>query len=1162
MNLSLISGGSEYFSGSSLKIRSKIGTHLIKNIMRIGIVTVALLLSASGQLLFAIPAKSQPIDKVEVNIGLFNETLVQAFQKVEAHSPFHFMYRNDEVKGIRNLNLPVVKKTVEEFLKIVLNGTSLTYKQINNQILIIPDKNARSDAGTTANLFTSPPAAGTVNGKVTNLKGAPLEGVSVTIKGAGAGTSTDGAGNYSISAEENSILVFSYVGYTTQEVPVSKRSVINVGLIPTDMSLDQIVVIGYGTQKKSEITGAIATVSGKDLSNVTTGGIQQALQGRVAGLTITPTTGQPGGALDMSIRGVATFGNSNPLFVIDGVPVLSDGNSRNFNPLAGIPLENIESIQILKDASAAAIYGARAANGVVIVTTNRGGHSGVNSIQLKATAGASDVNRFIPMMNSAQYIDYATEAYTNAGATLPVSLQEPLRSKNLQTNTDWQKSAYHTGAVQNYFLGISGGNDHSNYAVSGGYLDQQGNLPNSDFKRYSVNVNTDFSFGKKKKLKVGETIGLSQGIWSGTFSPTSLNMRQLLQQSPTVPVYKADDDGGFDGPRQQYSPVGRQNTIGVLTLTEDVRKESRMLGSVYANYDILPGLSYRFSAAADIMTGREMNFLPTYDMGQYVNTLATLTETRDDRNIFYLTHTLTYQHTFNGVHKITALAGYSQQQSWSTGTTVQVRNFQSNDLRTVGAGFEQRSITGVETGWALESEMARVSYAFKDKYNLMGVVRRDGSSRFGSNNRYGVFPSISANWIVSRESFMEKVHALSDLKLRASYGKVGSQDIDDFAQYATIQPNVNYVLGPAETLTPGATFVNMGNSSLKWEVTSQTDIGVDLSLLQRRLTFVMDYYIKNTDGILVKLPIPTTSGIRRNSGPFVNAGKVQNKGFEFTATYQDHASQNFSYILSANISANRNKVISLNSNQPIIVQMTSGTEQSQSITRQGGQISEFYGYVMEGVFKDQAEVDKHANQPGSGPGDIKYKDLNNDGVINASDQTIIGSPFPKLTYGFNANLKYKSFDLDIFLTGKQGQYLYNLVNATVNEGNGDNNATTEQLNRWTPQNTNTNVPRAIYGNPGLNTRPSTRYVENASYLRIQNVQFGYNLDSRLLSRMKLARFRIYISAENLWTFTRYKGYNPEIGKLSEGSQSSLTRGIDFAMIPIPRILEGGFQIDF
>jgi TonB-linked SusC/RagA family outer membrane protein len=1096
-----------------------------------------------------------------VTLSEKNAPLQKIFKEIHQQTGFQFFYNDALLNRVGKIDINVKDVPLERVLEQCFKNLPITYTIVENTIVVKSRPSPDLSPGLSPPSDSAPPPI-VITGKVTNLKGAPLEGVSVIIKGAIAGTSTGGGGDYSISAEANSILVFSYVGYGQQEIPVNGREVINISMTSSDMSMDQIVVIGYGTQKKSEITGAIATVSGKDISNVTTGGIQQALQGRVAGLNITPTTGQPGGALDMSIRGVATFGNSNPLFVIDGVPVLSDGTSRNFNPLAGIPLENIESVQVLKDASAAAIYGARAANGVVIITTNRGGHSGENHIQFKASGGVSNVAKYIPMMNSAQYIDYATEAYTNAGATLPISLQSPLREKNIQTNTDWQRSGFSAGALQNYFLAISGGNEYSNYSVSGGYLDQEGNLPNSDFKRYSLNFNSDFTVGKKKKLKVGETIGLSQSVWTGTFSPTSLNMRQLLQQSPTVPVYKADDDGGFDGPRLEYSPVGRQNTIGILALTDQQRKENRVLGSVYADYEILPGLSDHFSVAGDISGGREINFLPTYDMGQYVNTLATLTEGRDDRSIYYITNTTTYKKTFHKVHHITALVGFSQQQSWSTGTSVTVRNFQSNDLRTVAAGFEQRNITGSETGWALRSQMARVSYAFKDKYNLMGVIRRDGSSRFGVNNRYGVFPSVSGNWIITKEPFMESVKALSDLKLRASYGKVGSQDIDDFAQYATIQPNVNYVFGSANTLTPGATFVNMGNSSLQWEVTTQTDIGLDVGLFNRKLSFVLDYYIKNTNGILVKLPIPTTSGIRRNNGPFVNAGAVQNKGFELTASYQNSITTDFSYSLSANIATNQNKVISLNSNQPIIAQLTSGTEQSYSITQQGGQISEFYGYVMEGVFKDQADVDKHATQAGSGPGDIKFKDLNNDGVINASDQTIIGSPFPKFTYGFNASLKYKNFDLDVFLTGKQDQYLYNLVWGTVNEGNGDNNATTDQLRRWTPTNTNTDIPRAIYGNPGLNTRPSTRYVENASYLRIQNVQIGYNLGRRVLNSLKLSRLRIYLSAENLATITKYKGYNPEIGKLSEGSQSSLTRGIDFAMIPIPRIFQGGIQIDF
>ncbi len=998
-----------------------------------------------------------------------------------------------------------------------------------------------------------------ITGKVTDASGAPLEGVSVKLKNSTSGTTTDGDGRFSVNASENQILMFSFVGYLTQEVRIKGQTAIDVRLLNEAKSLNDVIVIGYGTQRRSEITGAIATVSGKDLATITSGGIQEALQGRAAGVNITPTSGQPGGALDMNIRGVATFGNGNPLFVIDGVPVLTEGTSRNFNPLASIPPDIIQSIQILKDASAAAIYGARAANGVVLVTTNRG-RAGKNQTQIKLSRGVSTVTNLLPLMNSAQYIPYATEAYVNAGRAIPVSFVEPLLSQNLKTNTDWQREGYSPAPIQNYFFSTSGGNEHATYAFSAGYLHEDGTLPQSGFKRYSTNINSDFNIGKK--LKVGESIGLSRAVWTGTFNQASSSMRQLNQQSPTVPVYKADADGGFDGPRLQYSPVGRANTIGDFTLFENNNVLNKVIGNIYANYSIIPGLSNRFSVGGEISLGRTFNFIPTYQMGDRVNTLATLTEGRNDENVYLVENTTTYQKTFNDVHKITALVGFSQQQAWSKGTSVTVRNFQSNNLRTVAAGFEQRNISGDETGWAIRSQIGRLNYAYSNKYNLMAVIRRDGSSRFGSNNRYGVFPSVSASWIITGEPFAKRFSGLSNLTLRASYGKVGSQDISNFAQYATVNSGVNYIFGSAQILTPGATFLNMGNADLKWEVTTQTNIGLDASFFNRRLSFELDFYMKNTDDVLVQLPIPTTSGIRRTNGPFVNAGSMQNKGVELSINYQNTLLNGVNYSLSGNISTNRNRVTSLNSGRPIFAQLLSGKQSATTITKEGGEIGAFYGYVMEGVFRDQEDMAKHATQAGSAPGDVKFKDLDGNGVINTLDQTVIGSPTPDFAYGLNAAVNYKKFDLVIFFHGKQGQDLYNLVWADLNEGEGDNNATTDMLKRWTPANRETNVPRAVTGNPGQNTRPSTRFIEDGSFLRLQNVQLGYDLSPLLAKRLNLTRLRIYVSGQNLFTITSYRGYNPEIGKLNEGPRSSLTKGIDFAMYPIPRTVEAGVQLDF
>lgn len=1082
---------------------------------------------------------------VRVDVDIRDVKFKKAFSILEQKGNIRLLYSEENLPEGKYVTVNVKDTPIMDVLGMILKDTDLKYKIMENGLVVIsPQSKEIQDI--------------VIRGQITDAKGETLPGVSVKIKGTAIGTSTDADGRYSLNVPENSTLVFTYIGFITKEVAVNNQTSLNVVLESDSKALDEVVVIGYGSQKRSEITGSISTVSGKDIATVTSGGIQEALQGRAAGVNITPTSGQPGGALDMNIRGVATFGNGNPLFVIDGVPVLSEGTSRNFNPLASIPPDNIQSIQILKDASAAAIYGARAANGVVLITTNRG-QAGENKTQVKISRGVSNVVNTLPMMTSAQYIPYATEAYVNSGRAIPVSFTEPNLSKNLAQNTNWQKEGFSQAVMENYWFGVSGGNDNATYSFSSGYLNEDGTLPQSGFARYSVNINSDFKLGKY--VKIGETIGLSRAVWNGTFNQASSPMRQLLQQSPTVPVYHPTDDGGFDGPRLQYSPVGRANTIGDFTLFENYRKQNKVLGNVYASVDILPGLTNKFSAGGEFSLERTFSFTPTYVMGDRVNNLAILNEGRGDENVYLLENITTYTKTFNK-HALTALVGITQQQAWSTGTTIGVRTFASNDLRTVAAGFEQRSIGGNETGWAMRSQIGRLNYSFDNKYNLMAVVRRDGSSRFGSNNRYGVFPSISGSWVASNESFLQKSKTFANLTLRASYGQVGSQDISDFAQYATISSNVNYVFGTGQAQIPGATYLNSGNSDLRWEVTTQTNVGLDLGFLDNRLSFVMDYYIKNTDDILVQLPIPTTSGIRRTNGPFVNAGSLQNKGFEFSANYQNKALGDFSYSLGANISTNRNRITSLNSGLPIFAQLNSGKQSAITVTQEGGEIGAFYGYVMDGIFKDAADVAGHATQAGSAPGDVKFRDLDGNGVINALDQQVIGSPTPDFAYGLNANFKFKNVDMVVFFHGKQGQDLYNLVWADLNEGEGDNNATTEMLRRWTPTNNNSNIPRAVTGNPGQNTRPSSRFIEDGSFLRIQNVQLGYNFSTALAKKISAQRVRLYVSGQNLHTFTKYKGFNPEIGKLTEGSRSSLTKGIDFAMYPLPRTFEAGIQVDF
>ncbi len=1089
----------------------------------------------------------------KVSINADHMSLKKLLLSLENQAGIEFSYRENTIPEQKQISIRIADIPLNKALSKIFEGTNIYFIPVKDRYVILKKREVGVRQGST------------ISGVVTDRKtGESLPGANVALQGTQQGAAADANGHYEIRdvAPGTYTLVARFIGYQPARklitVKAGKNIEVSFKLVSSAVNLNELVVIGYGEQKRSNITGAISSVSADEISSVSNSGLQGALQGRVAGLNVTPSTGQPGAPANIVIRGISTFGNSNPLFVIDGVPVFT-GQGGTTNPLATLNPDDIESVEVLKDASAAAIYGARAANGVIIVTTKRG-NAGKTQLSVNISGGVAAVpkSEFIDMMNSRQYISYGIEAFQNGGRPIPPSFQDPLLSKNLARNTNWQDAAFSPAIVQNYSIAISGGNDNATYFFNSGYYNQQGTLPNSGFKRYSARINSDFTIGER--LTIGESVELSRGVWSGMFSPSSDFFQALLQSSPTMPVYDPDNLGGFAGPEIEYSPINRANNVGVLHLRDDETVHNELLGSVNAEYKLLPGLSYRLNLGGNIAFNNSKTFTPKYEMGNRSSTYATLSEGRSSQNVYLVENTLTYKHTFNNVHSLTLLAGFSQQKSWSRDIDGSIQDFPSNDVRTIAAGFGQSSLSGDETGWALRSEIGRLNYSYKDKYNLMLAVRRDGSSRFGKNNRYGVFPSISGNWLVTNEPFMKGIGAISSLKLRASWGQVGSQDIDNFASIATIQPYARYILGEDQTLVPGATFLQPGNSDLKWQTTTQTDIGLDLGLFNERLSFVMDYYHKRTDDILLQVPIPSTSGIRRNNGPFQNAGSIQNDGFELAVKYQNELGD-LNYIISGNMSTNKNKVLKLGSNnEPIIVQRSSDPNYATTITRPGGEVGDFWGYVVEGVFKDQKDVDSHAVQPGAEPGDIRYEDLNNDGVINAEDETVIGSPFPDFAYGLNINLLYKRFDMTIFLQGKQGHDIYDLVWAGINDGEGDNNATTAMLDRWTPDHRNTNVPRAVIGDPNQNDRPSTRFVEDGSYLRIQNVQLGYNFNSDLLRSMNISHLRVYVSVKNLFTFTGYRFYNPEVGTLSGGNRSGLTRGIDYGVYPIPRTIEAGIQL--
>lgn len=1103
--------------------------------------------------------------KKVIELNLSNASIEEALAVIAEDLDLKLMYSEKALPNEHRVSIQNQRMTLYEALWEVLEGTGLKFAiSANRQLVIVKDREASEES-------TVQMVQKTITGTVTDANtGEVVPGATIIVGGTSIGTTTDMDGFFSLTVpDDTQTLTISFVGYQPQEVNIVGQTEISVELEQDLLMMDEMVVIGYGEQRRANVTGAISTVSTEDITISTASGIQDALQGRIAGVNITPQSGFPGGSIDMNIRGVSSFGNNSPLFVIDGVPVFNEPvegggrwGGRNFNPLATLNPNDIESLQVLKDASASAIYGARAANGVVIITTKRG-DEGRPQASFRTTVGTAFVpeSDFTPMMNSEQFAQYSREAYENAGLPIPISWQEPYLSDNLSRNTNWQREAYEPGLQQDYSVNVSGGSETARYAFSAGFQEQTGTLPQTGFDRYSVQVNTDFDISDK--FRIGESVSLSKSEWTGQYNPGQDFINELRQSSPTMPVYNEDNIGGFDGPQAIYSPVNRDNKIAQFTLHERTRINNRLLGNAYAEYNLLDDLQIRLNVAGDIGFNERRDFVPIFEAGNRSNTIASLSEDRSQRDVFLIENTVTYQTQFAEAHDLTLLAGYSQQETYTRGISASINDFPSNDTRVLDAGVGRLGVGGDNSGWNLRSFLGRVNYSYNDTYNFMASLRRDGSSRFGENNRNGVFPSVSGSWVMSNESFMDEIDLFSSLIVRASWGQVGSQDISNYAARSSMSSGSFYIIGESQDLAPGVIYSgSMGNSDMKWEVTTQTNVGVDVGLLDEKLSLTMDYYVKDTDDILLQVPIASSGGFGRNDGPFVNAASVKNTGVEFSATYQDNAGE-LGYSITGNIATNKNEVVSLGQGESILTTVGIGwaVENMTTITRPGDPMGSFYGWEMEGIFRDQADVDTHASQPGAQPGDVKWRDLNNDGVIDVDDRTIIGNPFPDFDYGLNLNLNYRNFDMSVFVQGKQGHDIYNLAWDALNTGQGDNNATTEMLDRWTPQNRDTNIPRVINGNPAGNDRSSDRFVEDASYFKIQNIQIGYELPSSLLSRAGILRLRLYATAKNLFTATDYKGYNPEVGQITTGGRASLARGINIGTYPVPRVYEFGIQLN-
>lgn len=992
-----------------------------------------------------------------------------------------------------------------------------------------------------------PSNAISVKGVVSSENGETLPGVSVTVKGTTIGTTTNASGEYSLSVtNSDAILVFSSVGYDKQEIVVGGQTTVNVVLKSDVKALTEVVVVGYGTQQRKDLTGAVASIKGKELENVPVRGPLEALQGRVAGVQIVQNSGSPGATPNVRIRGVTSLNAGNdPLYIVDGVPITGDINVVNPN--------DIQSIEVLKDASATAIYGARGANGIIIVTTKRG-KSGKTSFNVSAYTGIMDVRRQIPMLDAYQERDYILNANANAGtAEVRLGLDTLFRDGKAVYNTNWQDEMYRQGAISNYELSLRGGNDKTTYAASLGYFNQKGVVISSGFDTYRGRFSIDHQ--ASNRFKTGANILLSTAKRDRVPEGDDLNavITNAMRMLPFSPVYGADGNYTFVDQIQRPNPVGLANLTSWFTIN------NRLVGNIYGDYDIGKGLSFRSTLNIDYSGTRDERFTPSSIQG---GAARPATASYGDVFTWISENTLNYAQSF-GKHSVSGLLGYSVQASKIFNLSAAGNQGATDNITTLNAAATPTAASSSKSSWGLVSFYTRFNYSFNDRYLITATLRRDGSSRFGADKRYGLFPSVSVGWRLSEESFMRNLTFINDLKVRASIGVVGNQSISDFGAQGLYSTGSNYV-GKA-----GIALSAIPNPNLSWESTTQSDVGVDFSLFSNRLHFTADAYLKKTKDLLLLVNLPTTSGF---SSALQNVGDTQNKGLEFSISAQNitGAVKGLKWNSSFNISFNQNKIIKLSNNNADIIQTSSDatffSTSPVGIGRLGQPIGVFYGYVYTGRVYATTDEAKAANMRDGSPtgplyvaGDMIYKDLNGDGVINDADRTIIGNANPKFIAGLTNNFTFKNFDLSIFLQASYGNDIYNQTRQSSNRSFVYNAATTEVLRSWRKEGDVTDVPRGTPSTIGRNGLVSTRWIEDGSYLRVKTATLGYTVPAVLLKKLGVDNARIYVSGQNLFTFTKYSGMDPEA---NFRTGLPLLQGIDLGTYPQVRTITCGINLGF
>lgn len=1100
-----------------------------------------------------------------LSINKKEASLNTVFKEIQQQSGYRIFYDAQMVKEALPVTLYLHQATLREAMDQSLRHQGLSYEIVDKNIIIkriLPVNNVVQER--------------TIIGIVTDQNKQPLPSATVRLKGTRAVVGTNPQGLYTIKITgQSAILVFSLIGYGSIERTVNTANTLDVVLKEQAADLNEVVVVGYGTQKRVDLTGAVSSVNAKQIQDLPTPSLDGAITGKMPGVQVSQTTGAPGGGIAVKVRGMGSIGAGNePLYVIDGFPITANYNQAD-NPLNSLNPNDIQSIEVLKDASSTAIYGSRGSNGVIIVST-KSGQSGKMKIDLDAYTGLQRVTKYMGLMNAREYAEYIIDSRNNAWIDtggdpsapndersaiyqiLP-TLQNPAA---LGDGTDWQKEILRTAPTHNLQLTFSGGNDRVNYMTSAGYYKQYGIIINSDFERYSFRVNLDANTSKKFRIGLNLTPAytVSNPVSAeGHFGSGAVVLSSLMM-APHLPVY--NEDGRYTtGLTLGNGFSSLENPVKVATERVNHRTQFRLLGTLFGEYSFSDHLRYKLLVGTDLQNYKRNTFNPStvgFD-GNPAPVIPTANYNSQESYNWLIEHTLNFAKDFNQ-HHIDALAGFTAQKVRADLASISATNFPNDLVQTINAGIVSSASTSA-LEWSLLSYLARVHYNYDGKYLFTATVRRDGSSRFGANNRWGVFPSFSGGWRLSEENFMDDFTFIQELKLRASYGFTGNNFIGNYDHMGLLSMR-NYVFGEAGgSIANGIGPNTVSNANLSWEKNRQLDIGLELGLFGGRLFFVTDYYRKITSDLLLNVPVPSLTGytVARQ-----NIGKVKNEGWEFGLTTQN-LTNILKWTTDLNLSFNRNTVLALGpSGEPLYGNYEQIT--NSHITELGKPMGNFYGYQVIGIFQTPEEVANNPSFADSKPGQFRFADINGDGRLSIDDRTILGNPQPDYIFGITNTFSYKGIEFSFLIQGVQGNEIMHLGRRFYANFAGTANGLKEMNNRWrsaddpgdgfTPR---ANRDLSRYSNSNASANISSTHVEDGSFIRLRNISLAYNLPSRLIEKLSLRAARVYANVQNLFTITNYTGYNPEV---SVSGISALTPGVDYGGYPISKVFTLGINVGF